>query len=262
MFKTCPKCGYVRRQEDRAPDGVCPSCGLIFQKYLKARFRTEQEENQAESDSLVIRRSLGKELLRRMLEIPEPVVGLFFWGQCIVFSGLFIWGWQFILMDYYIYQGSVRVDLAIPEVNESFMHLINLPFHEAGHVLFRPFGWFMTVLGGSLMQLLVPLTVMLWFLLKERNTFGAFVGLWWLGQSMIDLAPYINDARRGQMLLLGGHTGADSPDMHDWANILGTLGIAHHDHGIAAFVDGLGSVLILLSFVWGGLLLYRQYRHL
>ena len=42
------------------------------------------------------------------------------------------------------------------DVMDSFLHMINLPFHEAGHILFSPFGRFMTILGGSLMQLLVP----------------------------------------------------------------------------------------------------------
>src|SRR3954462_1087916 len=39
----------------------------------------------------------------------------------------------------------------------SFVHLINLVFHESGHIIFSPFGEFMTVLGGSLMQILIPL---------------------------------------------------------------------------------------------------------
>jgi hypothetical protein len=34
-------------------------------------------------------------------------------------------------------------------IHESFMHDILLPLHEAGHVLFTPFGQFMVVLGGS-----------------------------------------------------------------------------------------------------------------
>ena len=44
-----------------------------------------------------------------------------------------------------------------PEVIGGFLHLINLPFHEAGHIVFSPFGDFMTVLGGSLFQIIVPL---------------------------------------------------------------------------------------------------------
>ena len=46
----------------------------------------------------------------------------------------------------------------------SFLHMINLPFHEAGHILFGPFGDFMSTLGGSLTQVLVPLVCLVAFL--------------------------------------------------------------------------------------------------
>src|SRR3989449_9967209 len=38
----------------------------------------------------------------------------------------------------------------------NFLHLIDLVFHEAGHVIFGFFGQFIGVLGGSLNQVLVP----------------------------------------------------------------------------------------------------------
>ena len=37
-----------------------------------------------------------------------------------------------------------------------FIHGIDLIFHEAGHVIFGFFGQFLAVLGGSLMQVLIP----------------------------------------------------------------------------------------------------------
>lgn len=40
-IKTCPKCGYTRRQTDRAPDSECAKCGVIFSKYLEQRERRE-----------------------------------------------------------------------------------------------------------------------------------------------------------------------------------------------------------------------------
>jgi len=86
-----------------------------------------------------------------------------------------------------------------------------LPFHEAGHILFGFFGRFIGVLGGSLMQLLVPAIVLCAFVYR-RNVFGGAVGLWWLGESCLDLAPYIDDARAGQLMLLGGVTGREVED--------------------------------------------------
>jgi hypothetical protein len=35
----------------------------------------------------------------------------------------------------------------LPALGDSFLHLINLVFHEAGHVVFAPFGSFMMALG-------------------------------------------------------------------------------------------------------------------
>lgn len=29
----CPKCGYKRKQQETAPEGQCPSCGIYYHKY-------------------------------------------------------------------------------------------------------------------------------------------------------------------------------------------------------------------------------------
>ena len=101
--------------------------------------------------------------------------------------------------------------------NESYMHLVNLPFHEAGHIFFRPFGSFMTSLGGTIGQLLMPLICLSVLLVKTRDTFGAAVTLWWFGQNFFDIAPYINDARSLSLPLVGGNFGHSSPyGFHDW----------------------------------------------
>jgi hypothetical protein len=142
------------------------------------------------------------------------------------------------------------------------MHRVNLVFHEAGHVLFMPFGHFMMVLGGTLGQLLMPTIAGSVLLLKNRDPFGASVALWWLGQSVMDTAPYINDARDLQLMLLGGGTGADRPGMHDWENILLDLGPIEHERAIALAADRLGEALLLAALAWGAAVLYRQFRGL
>lgn len=143
---------------------------------------------------------------------------------------------------------------------ESFMHFINLPFHEAGHILFRLFGRSMTTLGGSLTQLLVPLICLLAFLLKTKDAFGASVSLWWLGENFIDLGPYINDARDLNLLLLGGVTGKDVDDFHDWEYILRKLGWLEYDHFLAKTSHLIGALLMTCAIFWGGFLLIKQFR--
>ena len=34
MEKTCPKCKYTRKATDYAPDYECPSCGVIYSKFV------------------------------------------------------------------------------------------------------------------------------------------------------------------------------------------------------------------------------------
>jgi len=261
MYQTCPKCGHVRQPEDRAPAGQCPACGLIFDKWLKQRFRAAAPSPLPASNPEP-RMGWRERLLPLLLDsraAPDP---LLWYARAAVFLVLLVWGWDFILMDYHYYLGSQRIDIIAPEIYQSFLHNVNLAFHEAGHMLFRPFGRFMTILGGSLMQLIMPLVVLLVFLFKERNPFGASVGLWWLGQNLLDLAPYINDARAGQLPLIGGVTGSDRPGYHDWTNILGDLGLLASDHAIAGWVDAFGVLLMLLAMIWGGLLLWRERRAL
>ncbi|MFQ5847298.1 MAG: zinc ribbon domain-containing protein [Candidatus Methylomirabilales bacterium] len=195
----------------------------------------------------------AKELL---FHVEPPINPLAFYGRAALYLIFLLWGWQFISMEY------EKVVGGYPPINQSFMHSVNLVFHEAGHVIFTPFGRFLTVLGGTLGQWLIPFIVLCTFLLKTRDTFGAAIGLWWLGQSFLDIAPYINDARAGQLILLGGVTGRDTPGYHDWENILRDLGWLQYDHTLAGIVHAVGVSLMLLSFLWGAYVLYLQYTHL
>ncbi|MDZ7736751.1 MAG: hypothetical protein U5P41_12120 [Gammaproteobacteria bacterium] len=102
--------------------------------------------------------------------------------------------------------------------------------------------------------------VILVLLFTNRDPFGAAFGLWWLGQSFMDCAPYINDARALELQLLGGGTGADRPGMHDWENILLDLDMIEYDHQIATLFDTIGAFLVLLAIAWAGYILYRQYQ--
>lgn len=130
----------------------------------------------------------------------------------------------------------------------SFLHLPNLVFHEAGHVLFLPLGRFMSVLGGSLMQLLIPVVCAVAFV-RQENQFAAAVCAWWAGQNLIDLAPYIADARALQLPLLGGATGAEV-EGHDWEYLLGRLGWLHLDRALGRAAQVCGLVVMVSSIGW------------
>ena len=217
----------------------------------------ETEENLQQNTSpasqetpYVIDDSLIARLKDLIFAVEEKTNSLYFYGRVILFLGAFIWGWVFIFKP-----------IASNYAGESFLHLINLPFHEAGHILFSFFGRFLQVLGGSLLQVVIPAICLVAFLIR-REPFSASIGLWWVGQSFIDMAPYINDARAGQLMLIGGVTGQEAPDFHDWNVLLSMRGLLNYDGVIAHLAKYVGVLLILLALLWGGYSLWIQYKNL
>jgi hypothetical protein len=158
------------------------------------------------------------------------------WVKFALVAGLALWTIQF-----------ARTPLS-DDAMDSFLHLPDLVFHEAGHIIFSPFGRFLTVLGGSLMQVLVPVVAAIAFV-RQQDPFSAAICGWWAGQNLIDLAPYIADARALQLILLGGHTGAEV-EGHDWEYILTQLRVTHLDHqiGMTAYAIGLLIMIGSLAF--------------
>lgn len=176
--------------------------------------------------------------------------GVSFAGRAIGLVLLAVWTWTF-----------ARATIASNAAGQSWLHVINLVFHEAGHVLFMPFGQFVMVLGGSLLQVLVPLVCMVTFLTRHRDVFGALVTWWWAGQNLVDLAPYINDARALRLVLLGGRTGAEV-EGHDWEYLLTRLGWLTYDVHLARLAHALGLVMMCSALAWGVLVLVRHRRRL
>lgn len=254
MYQTCPKCRYERSSQDNGDHGVCPACGLIYAKWLKQQYATSDQPRAA---NFIQDNEAGSRLGATLAESRQLIFHinpardrLELHGRLLLLLGFAAWGIHFIFLDF-----------ETNAIGDSFMHTINLVFHEAGHVIFGIFGsHFLMTLGGTLGQLLMPLIVMLSLLIARRDPFGAAVGMWWLGQSFMDCAPYINDARSLQLILLGGGTGADKPGMHDWENILLDLDLIEYEHRIAAIFDALGSLLLILALLWAGYIVCREYR--
>ena len=236
----CPQCRFEQ------PDGgdECLRCGVLF-----ARRKSEPIAAPAKPASDP---TMGDYLKAWLFQV-EPAVNPFhFAGRVLVWVGLAVWGWTFLSrpMDAEFLAGS-------------FLHNVNLAFHEAGHVIFGLFGWrFLQVLGGSLGQILMPLVCAGAFLLKNRDAFGASVGLWWTAENFMDLAPYIGDARTLTLPLLGGVTGRDVEDYHDWEYLLRTTGSLQYDRVLASASYNLGRALMLGTLLWGAYVLLLQYRNL
>jgi hypothetical protein len=249
MVRKCPKCGYERKPSDVGANGMCLSCGLVFAKWVSRtlgamRLAREEEPSEAETDRW------GTRLLAMLTHVEPRTDRTLFWGRAALYAVFVVWGCYFIALDF-----------RSNEIGRSFMHRVDLVFHEAGHVVFMAFGQFMHILGGSLGQLLMPAIVIGVLVYKNHDNFGGSIGLWWFGESLKDLAPYINDARDLQLPLLTGLS-QDVPETHDWANILIDLNLIYHEKGIALATDILGSLIMLAAMAWGGYLLMQQYRNL
>jgi hypothetical protein len=184
-----------------------------------------------------------------LLNPGHPVETLDVVGRGLVFALLLWWGY-----------GFVSFHPSDEAINATFLHRVDLVFHEAGHIVFSLLGSFMGTAGGTIMQLLIPVICLLTFLIKHQNSFGGAVATWWLGQSLIDCAPYAWDARAQQIMLLGGVTGSDVPGYHDWNNMLGQLGWLAHDHTIAWGLYGSGALLIVGSLAWMAALLWMGWQ--
>lgn len=127
-----------------------------------------------------------------------------------------------------------------------FLDRVDLVFHEAGHVFFAVFGEFIGILGGSLMQLLIPAVVVGYFFFHQQRYSGA-VTLFWVGQSLFNVSVYARDARARALPLLGGE---DS--FHDWNYLLGRLHLLRWDQAVGNLIYLMG-LLALGASVAGGL---------
>lgn len=239
----CPKCKHEQSDEN----SECVRCGLIFSQYRPMDYREMLKSSQSTE---IDKPSIPRRICNYLFYTKDKIEIVYYIGRLIVFIFLFIWSLKFL-------QSTIESNY----VGKSFMHLVNLPFHEAGHIVFMPFGRVVHSLGGSLGQVIMPLVCTLVLLIRTRDTFGSSIALWWTGESIMDMAPYIDDARSMSLHLLGGNTGASAPyGFHDWNFILTEMNLLKHDHLIADIAATGGKLIMSLSLLWGFLLLIRQFK--
>jgi hypothetical protein len=129
---------------------------------------------------------------------------------------------------------------------EPLLHGSLLIFHEAGHILFMPFGEFMMVLGGSLFQLMVPAFFVAYFA-HRRDWYAASFAALYLAASFAGVALYIADARAGELPLLGGER-----SNHDWTFLLIELQMLELDTTIGWYVMRIGGLFFWVALAAGG----------
>ena len=247
-YQQCPKCAHAPLPTDQALPAACPSCGLILAKYAENHLRARNTAQALVSGSPqadAAHDNWMASLLALLFYVPAKVDNTRFWGRIALLVLFAIWDVRLIALDY-----------RDGEMNTSFLHGPLLVFHEAGHVVFRLFGEFMMFLGGTLGQLIMPAILAGALLIKNRDPFGASIGLWLVGVSLLDVAPYVYDALQPQLMLLSGTTGEEGG--HDWIYLLETMGLLARAHRLGSFIHKLGSVVVLLSLGWAGYILWKQ----
>lgn len=125
------------------------------------------------------------------------------------------------------------------------LSLVDLGFHEVGHLLAAPLPTIATAMAGSIVQVLVPLGLAAYFLPRQHDLVAAGLSLTWAGTSAQNVAVYIADAPHQLLDLIGGE--------HDWAYILAMWGELDGAADIAARVRVLAFVLAILGIgaaVW------------
>lgn len=235
-YVACPKCGITVD----ASGLECPACGVVFAKVRRLDAAAADTHPSPVPFAPDVAHGAWPGQLHSPDESQGTVSGIearalaapLWWGRAVGLAVLVWLTWRFAPTPFG------------PEIMGSVLHLPNLVFHEAGHVLFSPFGRFLTVLGGSLFQVLVPIGLAV-AMARERQTFGAIVAGWWAGQNLLDVAPYAADARALSLVLLGGKTGAEV-EGHDWEYLLESLGWLHLDRTIGLALHWTG-VLVMLG---------------
>lgn len=121
---------------------------------------------------------------------------------------------------------------------------VNLIIHEAGHMLFRPFGELIMIAGGSLFQVIVPATFAGYFYFNKKY-FSCALVLFWLGESLLNVSVYAADSVVMQLPLLGGDN-----SIHDWNYMLDRLGLLGQTGGIALLIRVAGTLFIISALIW------------
>lgn len=158
--------------------------------------------------------------------------------MCMKVNVSILTSWLLILIClYFLYQL-----ISVPN-GWIFLDNVNLLIHEAGHLIFLPFGQFIQILGGSLFQIIFPFSFLFYFLFKKEYFSVSFI-LFWIGNNFINVSIYMKDAIIMQLPLLGGDR-----VIHDWNFLFTKMGILNQAQIIANMFWYLGFAFIGVSLI-------------
>jgi len=140
------------------------------------------------------------------------------------------------------------LSIAYDPMRGSFLDLVDLPLHETGHLVFRLFGEFMGVAGGSLFQVIVP-AVFVGYFIWRLQYYSAATVVFWVGQSILNVWVYAADAVAMQLVLTSGLTGSEG-SFHDWNYLLTETGLLGSAKLVAGIIRAVGTMVIIAAGVF------------
>jgi len=138
--------------------------------------------------------------------------------------------------------------IALDPMQGSFLDNVDLPIHEFGHLLFRPFGQFLMVGGGSLFQVIMP-AIFVGYFIWQRSFYSAAIVLFWVGQSILNVWVYAADAVVMKLVLTSGFTGSEG-SFHDWNYLLTATGLLSSTKIVAGAIRLAGTLVIISAVVF------------
>jgi hypothetical protein len=152
------------------------------------------------------------------------------------------------LAGWVLFYGIVLLGAASGGGVARWFDLVFVPIHEGGHLLF---GWFgshwLTVAGGTLLQLFVPFALAVYFALQRQLPGTAFSTFFFFEQ-LLPVGIYMADSRSQSLT----YVTVGDPDQaeHDWYYLFSHAGVLDHDTQIGGAVRVLGFIGMLGVVAW------------
>ena len=181
------------------------------------------------------------------------------WSRIVIYLGLTMINLKTIVKSIFLLLATVYVYYVGQDpINHFIVHSVHLIFHEAGHFICMFSGsQFIHVAGGTLMQLLIPIILGLYFCFVRKDVYAMSFMFLWLGSSLFDVAVYAKDAIYMNLDLFGG-----DGVIHDWNYLLDTLGVLKYTSQIAKFIYSLGMFSIIIGAIWGVYNLFSEKKEI
>ncbi len=125
-----------------------------------------------------------------------------------------------------------------------FIDNVDLIIHQAGHLIFLLFEELVTVIGGSFVQIAIPVALVAFFIFR-KNYYLTSLLVMWLGYNLVNVSVYMADATTMLLPLPGW-----KPFPSDWNYIFGALNIMAWSKQVAFLVNIVGIIVIIIGAIF------------